>query len=91
MKVEKQVLQLAGQTHHPFLVNLHSSFQTDSRVFFVMEYVSGGDLMVHLQSCKRFEPKIARFYSSEILLGLQFLHENNILYRYPCLTKGPEA
>lgn len=82
MKAEKFVLQLAGSSRHPFLVNLHSSFYTTSRVFFVMEYVPGGDLLTRLQIRKRFAPKLVRFYACEVLLAIQFLHENNIIYRY---------
>lgn len=82
VKVEKAILQMAGSTHHPFMVNLHSSFDTDTRIFFVMEYISGGDLMTHLQMDGNFSHDRARFYACEVLLGLQFMHENHIIYRY---------
>jgi hypothetical protein len=40
LMAEKLILQLAGSSNHPFLVNLHSSFSTANRVYFVMEYIS---------------------------------------------------
>nr|KAJ3412449.1 Serine/threonine kinase [Polyrhizophydium stewartii] len=80
-KLEKFIFQAASAEHHPFMVNLHSSFQTDSRVYFVMEYVAGGDLMCHIQDKKRFSQARTRFYACEVLLALQYFHQNNIVYR----------
>ncbi|TPX64063.1 hypothetical protein SpCBS45565_g06148 [Spizellomyces sp. 'palustris'] len=80
-KLEKRIFQAASAAHHPYLVNLHSCFQTDTRVYFVMEYVSGGDLMAHIQEKKRFSQARAKFYACEVLLALEYFHKNNIIYR----------
>ncbi|KAI9344598.1 kinase-like domain-containing protein [Obelidium mucronatum] len=80
-KLEKRVFQKASQSQHPYLVNLHSCFQSDSRLYFVMEYVCGGDLMCHIQERKRFSQVRAKFYACEVLLALDFFHKNNIIYR----------
>ena len=73
MQTEKHVFEVAS--NHPFLVGLHSCFQTPSRLFFVIEFVNGGDLMFHMQRQRRLPEEHARFYAAEISLALEFLHE----------------
>uniref|UniRef100_A0A3Q3F7F3 Protein kinase C n=1 Tax=Kryptolebias marmoratus TaxID=37003 RepID=A0A3Q3F7F3_KRYMA len=77
--VEKRVLSLAWE--NPFLTHLYSTFQTKEHLFFVMEYLNGGDLMFHIQDKGRFDLNRATFYAAEIVLGLQFLHSKQIVYR----------
>ncbi|KAJ3354819.1 Serine/threonine kinase [Entophlyctis luteolus] len=79
-RAEKRVFLTANLERFPFLVNLHSCFQTETRLYFVMEFVSGGDLMWHIQH-ERFSEKRAKFYACEVLLALEYFHKNNITYR----------
>jgi classical protein kinase C len=66
VRSEKRVLLIANKERHPFLINLHACFQTETRVYFVMEYISGGDLMLHIQR-GQFGTKRAQY---DILSGL---------------------
>ncbi|XP_016325985.1 protein kinase C theta type-like isoform X3 [Sinocyclocheilus anshuiensis] len=77
--VERRVLSLAWE--HPFLTHLYCTFQTKENLFFVMEYLNGGDLMFHIQACHRFDLPRSTFYAAEIVCGLQFLHSKGIVYR----------
>lgn len=77
--VERRVLSLAWD--HPFLTHLYCTFQTKENLFFVMEYLNGGDLMFHIQTCHRFDLPRSTFYAAEIICGLQFLHSKGIVYR----------
>ncbi|KAI9364117.1 hypothetical protein BD770DRAFT_175436 [Pilaira anomala] len=80
VRSEKRVFQAANRERHPFLINLHSTFQTETRVYFVMEYVNGGDLMWHIQR-GQFSERRAKFYACEVLLALEYFHSQNIIYR----------
>jgi classical protein kinase C len=77
---EKRVFLIANKERHPFLLNLHACFQTETRVYFVMEYISGGDLMLHIQR-GHFGTKRAQFYAAEVCLALKYFHENGVIYR----------
>ncbi|KAF2401549.1 hypothetical protein EJ06DRAFT_395938 [Trichodelitschia bisporula] len=77
---EKRVFLIANKERHPFLLNLHACFQTETRIYFVMEYISGGDLMLHIQR-GQFGSKRAQFYAAEVCLALKYFHENGVIYR----------
>ncbi|KAG5840759.1 hypothetical protein ANANG_G00192070 [Anguilla anguilla] len=77
---EKRIFEAINAARHPFLVNLHGCFQTAEHVCFVMEYSPGGDLMIHIHN-DVFSEAQTRFYAACVLLGLEFLHQNKIVYR----------
>ncbi|KAG8893957.1 Serine/threonine kinase [Tulasnella sp. 408] len=69
-----------AQARHPFLLGFHACFQTETRIYFVMEYVIGGNLMHNLQQ-KQFSLRQAKFYAQEILLAVEYLHSQGIIHR----------
>jgi len=66
---------------NPFLIHLHYSFQTDDKLYFVMDYIPGGDMAFHLEQRGRFNEKEVRFFAGEIVLALEHLHSCGIVYR----------
>lgn len=80
IKTEKNVLQ---SLNHPFIVSLRYAFQTDSKLYMVMDFLSGGELFYHLnQEDGKFSEDKARFYAAELILAIEYLHNRNIIYRY---------
>merc|ERR1719450_539753 len=75
---EKRIL---ARLRHPFVVSLHWAFQTSSHLFLVLDFCGGGELFFHMLKRGRFEETDARFYFCEILLGLEYLHSQQVLYR----------
>ncbi|XP_037640621.1 serine/threonine-protein kinase Sgk2b isoform X1 [Sebastes umbrosus] len=77
--VERSVLLKGLQ--HPFLVGLHFSFQTLNTLYFVLDYVNGGELFYHLQREGSFPEPRAAFYAAEMAMALGYLHSLDIVYR----------
>ncbi|EMD40811.1 hypothetical protein CERSUDRAFT_45181 [Gelatoporia subvermispora B] len=76
---ERKILQRSLES--PFLVGLKFSFQTDTDLYLVTDFKSGGELFWHLQRETRFSEERARFYIAELILALEHLHKYDIVYR----------
>ncbi|KAM4718998.1 serine/threonine-protein kinase Sgk3 isoform 3-T3 [Anableps anableps] len=72
---------LLKNVKHPFLVGLHYSFQTTDKLYFVLDFVNGGELFFHLQRERTFPESRAKFYIAEMASALGYLHSLNIVYR----------
>lgn len=57
------------------------TFQDDSNLYMLLEYVVGGELFTHLRRAGRFTNDMTRFYASEIVLAIEYLHSKDIIYR----------
>ncbi|OEL25603.1 Serine/threonine-protein kinase AGC1-5 [Dichanthelium oligosanthes] len=79
-QTEREIL---GLLDHPFLPTLYSHFETDKFCCLLMEYCCGGNLhsLRQKQPNKRFTEDAARFYASEVLLALEYLHMLGVVYR----------
>ena len=69
------------ELHHPFLINLRSSFQSSTHLFFCMDFINGGELYYHLQKERRFSEGRTKLYCAEITAALAYLHDKGFLYR----------
>ncbi|CAD7083225.1 unnamed protein product [Hermetia illucens] len=78
-RTERQVLEAIRQS--PFLVGMHYAFQTETRLYLVLDYVSGGELFTHLYKNEHFTEDEVRIYIAEVVLALEQLHKLGIIYR----------
>ena len=76
--LEKEILQTID---YPLLCGLVFCFQTEDRIFFVMPFLSGGELFQHLRKFRTFDEEKVRFYGAQIALALEYLHNKGIIYR----------
>ena len=66
---------------HPFIMKLQFAFQDSHHLYLIMEFVNGGELFYHLKKDKKFTEARAKFYAAEIILALEYLHDNGVIYR----------
>lgn len=78
---ERNILVRTSAAASPFIVGLKFSFQTPTDLYLVTDYMSGGELFWHLQKEGRFGEDRAKFYIAELILALEHLHDNDIVYR----------
>ena len=88
LREERRIWQLvSGPTSHPtmpshpYVCQLHAAFQTASHLFFIMDYLPGGELYTHLLQLGTFSEEESRFYIAELILALQHIHSRNVCHR----------
>jgi serine/threonine protein kinase len=97
MKIlDKKILKMKKQQNHtkterdlmvkinsPFIVNIKSAFQDDTNLYLVSEFMQGGDMFFHMHDGQIviFSHDKTRFYILELVLALESLHKNNMVYR----------
>jgi len=77
-KTERNVLSIMN---HPFIVGLNSAFQTENKLYLILEYCPGGDLGSLITKKRRFPEDVAKIYAAEITLALENLHNKDIIFR----------
>lgn len=77
-QAERKILE---SLNHPFLMTLRYAFQSKQKLYFVLDYYTGGELFFHLKKKRRFDEKTARLYIAEIALALGHLHSLGVIYR----------
>lgn len=69
------------QEGSPFIVNMTYAFQTPEKLCFILDLMNGGDLHYHLSQHGVFNEREVRFYASEVILGLEHMHNRYVVYR----------
>lgn len=75
---EKRILQ---SLHFPFIIRFYFSFKDNANLYIGLELIEGGELFRHLRDSEKFDEKKAKFYASQIILALEYLHLLGIVYR----------
>lgn len=78
LAAEREVMSMVD---HPFIVKMYSAFQTKDKLWFVMDALEGGELFYHLRNYGKFDEPTTWFYAAQIVLAIEYLHKNNIMYR----------
>ena len=78
VKTERKILEII---EHPFVAKLYYAFQNSEKLYLLTEYMPGGEMFYHLHKDIYFSEERTKFYISEIILALIYLHKNNIIYR----------
>eukprot|EP00834_Sanchytrium_tribonematis_P001333 NODE_32_length_37098_cov_1.132760.p3 type:complete len:1019 gc:universal NODE_32_length_37098_cov_1.132760:17725-20781(+) len=79
--IKSERLILMAQFNSPFVAKLYYSFQTLKYLYFVMEYLPGGDMASLIKQLKSLPIHWIEIYSAEIAMGLDYLHFNHIVHR----------
>ncbi len=77
-KTERLILE---KLNHPFIAKLKFAFQDEKKLYLVTEFMQGGELYFHLKRNSYFKEKAVKFYTSQILLAIEYLHNNGYIYR----------
>ncbi|KAM8875974.1 ribosomal protein S6 kinase alpha-2-like [Synchiropus picturatus] len=77
-KMERDIL---AEVNHPFIVKLHYAFQTEGKLYLILDFLRGGDLFTRLSKEVMFTEEDVKFYLAELALALDHLHSLGIIYR----------
>lgn len=78
MKSERDILT---KVDHPFIVSLWFAFQSEKKIFLVMDFLAGGELFFHLKRRGLIMEHEVRFYLGEMILAIEFLHNKGVIHR----------
>ena len=73
--------EFLSKLNYPFLSNMHYAFQTQTHLYIILDYLSGGDLRYHICKKNIFSEKETKFLISNIILSLEYIHSNHIIHR----------
>ena len=78
IKTERKIMEILT---HPFIIKLEYAFQNKYKLYLLTKFCSGGELFFHIQKINRFNEEATKFYAAQVILALEYLHNQNIIYR----------
>ena len=70
-----------SKLHHPFIINMHFAFQDNENLYLVIDLLNGGDLRYQIARNRRFTEEQTKFFISNLLLSLKYIHSNRVIHR----------
>ena len=78
IKYEREIL---SRLYHPFIVNMKYSFQDADNLYFVLDYLEGGDLRYHISKQGKFSEDQTKFFIACTIIGLEYIHSKGVVHR----------
>lgn len=75
---ERDILE---KVKNPYIVGLHFAFQTETKLYFIIDFLNGGEMFTYLRKEQRFQEPKAKVYAAEMICAIGCLHLNGIIYR----------
>ena len=72
---------LLSTLNHSFIVNMYFAFQDFYNLYLVMDLLTGGDLRYHIAQKRFFSESETKFFISNMILALEYIHSRNIIHR----------
>lgn len=74
-------MNILSQLHHPSIVEIQSVYSLSSKIFIVMEYLRGGELLTAICQRRKYHESDVRHIMQQVTSGLQYLHSKGIIHR----------
>ena len=79
IKNERKLLEIID---HPFIISLKFAFQTSAKLYLATEYCNGGEIFCHILKKGHLSESDVKFYFSQIVIAIEYLHSKKIIYRF---------
>lgn len=77
-QAERDILE---KIKNPYIVGLHYAFQSETKLYFFIDFLNGGEMFTYLRKERQFSERRAKIYAAEMVDAIGCLHQNNIIYR----------
>ena len=81
MKKIKYETDLMKKLNHPNITKILEMFEDEKFFLIIMEYINGGNLFSFVKKRRKLSEKTAKFLFRQIILGIKYIHEQNIVHR----------
>ena len=81
MKKIKYETDLMKKLNHPNITKILEMFEDEKYFLIIMEYINGGNLFSFVKKRRKLSEKTAKFLFRQIILGIKYIHEQNIVHR----------